>query len=488
MIFFSRLWRELKIILAPMPSKSANNPLCAVSPIDGRYKKYTEPLVKYWSECASMKYKIIAEGEYLIALAEEKGVNLRKFSAKEKNIIRNLYNFREQEAAIISQIELTGYKNIKATNHDFKAIEYYIKDKLGRTSLRDVLEYVHFGLTSEDAGNIAYALMLGESLRNVYLPEIKIIINKIEKLARENKNIPMLARTHGQPASPTTLGKEFRIYAERLNRQLKQLQTHKLATKLNGATGNYNALYAAYPRVDWLKFSQKLIYNIGRERGVALEANIFTTQIESHDSYVELFDIMRRINYIIIDFNQDMWRYISDGWLLQKPKIGEIGSSTMPHKINPWFLENSEGNLGMANALFEFFARKLPISRLQRDLSDSTVLRNIGTAFGHSLIGFKYLNNQLGRIAVNKEKMLKDLNSHPEVITEAIQTILRREGVEMPYEKLKALTRGRVVSMEDFANFIDGLQVSESVKKELRKITPENYIGLASKLASKKLK
>src|SRR3989344_4436394 len=356
MIFFSRLWRELKIILAPMPSKSANNPLCAVSPIDGRYKKYTEPLVKYWSECASMKYKIIAEGEYLIALAEEKGVNLRKFSAKEKNI--------------------------KATNHDFKAIEYYIKDKLGRTSLRDVLEYVHFGLTSEDAGNIAYALMLGESLRNVYLPEIKIIINKIEKLARENKNIPMLARTHGQPASPTTLGKEFRIYAERLNRQLKQLQTHKLATKLNGATGNYNALYAAYPRMDWLKFSQKLIYSIGRERGVALEANIFTTQIESHDSYVELFDIMRRINYIIIDFNQDMWRYISDGWLLQKPKIGEIGSSTMPHKINPWFLENSEGNLGMANALFEFFARKLPISRLQRDLSDSTVLRNIGTAFG----------------------------------------------------------------------------------------------------------
>jgi len=238
--------------------------------------------------------------------------------------------------------------------------------------------------------------------------------------------------------------------------------------------------------MDWLKFSQKLIYSIGRERGVALEANIFTTQIESHDSYVELFDIMRRINYIIIDFNQDMWRYISDGWLLQKPKIGEIGSSTMPHKINPWFLENSEGNLGMANALFEFFARKLPISRLQRDLSDSTVLRNIGTAFGHSLIGFKYLNNQLGRIAVNKEKMLKDLNSHPEVITEAIQTILRREGVEMPYEKLKELSRGREIILADIHQFINSLKISEKVKKELLRITPTNYTGLATKLASQK--
>src|SRR3990167_8130693 len=239
MIFFSRLWRELKIILAPMPSKSANNPLCAVSPIDGRYKKYTEPLVKYWSECASMKYKIIAEGEYLIALAEEKGVNLRKFSAKEKNIIRNLYNFREQEAAIISQIELTGYKNIKATNHDFKAIEYYIKDKLGRTSLRDVLEFVHFGLTSEDAGNIAYALMIGESVEHVYFPALEDIVRKIGKLAKDNKNIAMLARTHGQPASPTTFGKEFKIFEERLKRQTNQLKNHKILAKLNGATGKF---------------------------------------------------------------------------------------------------------------------------------------------------------------------------------------------------------------------------------------------------------
>ena len=432
-----------------------------------------------------MKYKVLMECEYLIALSETRGIKVRKLSGKEKVIIRNLYNrFSLKDAELISDFELRGYKNIKATNHDFKAIEYYIKEKLGKTSLRNVSEFVHFGLTTWDATNIAYALMIGESVEKVYFPALEDIVKKIGKLAKENRNIPMLARTHGQPASPTTFGKEFKVFEERLKRQLDQLRNHRVLAKLNGATGNYNALYIAYPKINWIKFSVSLIAKIGKLRGVPLQVNLYTTQIEPYDSFIELFDIMKRINSILIDFNQDMWRYISDGWVEQKPKAGEVGSSTMPHKINPWFLENSEGNLGMANAMFEFFARKLPISRLQRDLSDSTVLRNIGTAFGHSLIGFKYLNNQLGRIVVNKERALEDLNNHPEVIAEAIQTILRREGAKMPYEELKALTRGKKVALEDFRKFIDGLKVSEKVKKELRKITPQNYIGLASKLTS----
>src|SRR3989344_4082402 len=458
--------------------------LNSISPVEGRYEKYTKELAQYFSESAGMKYKIIVEGEYLIALSETKGVNLRKFSKKEKEIIRNLYKLNDTGAKIINQIELKGYKNIKATNNDFKAIEYYIKEKLSKTSLKDVVEFAHFGLTSEDASNIAYALMLGESVEHVYFPALENVVKEIGKLAKNNRNTSMLARTHGQPASPTTFGKEFKVFEERLKRQISQLKDQRPSAKLNGATGNYNALIAAYPRINWVKFSTSLIHKIGKLRGVQLEVNLHSTQIEPHDSYIELFDIMRRINSIILDFNQDMWRYISDGWILQKPKAGEIGSSTMPHKINPWFLENSEGNLGMANAMFEFFGRKLPISRLQRDLSDSTVLRNIGTAFAHSLIGFKYLNNQLGRISVNKEKTLKDLNNHPEVIAEAIQTILRRESAEFPYEKLKALTRGKSVSLADLKKFIENLDVPPKIKKELLKITPLNYTGLASKLAS----
>ncbi len=458
-------------------------PLNSVSPIDGRYQKYTEKLSAFFSEAAGMKYKIITEGEYLIALSETKGLNFRKFSVKEKNLIRSLYDLDLEGADIINRIELKGYKNMKATEHDFKAIEYYIKEKLGDSSLKDVLEFVHFGLTSEDAGNIAYALMIGESLKEIYLPTLEDIINKIKALVKENKDAPMLARTHGQPASPTTFGKEMKVFEARLTRQFEQLRSHKILTKMNGATGNYNALHAAYPKIDWIKFSENFIETLRVFRNVNLETNLFTTQIEPHDSYVELFDIMRRTNSILIDMDQDLWRYISDGWIGQKAVEGEVGSSTMPHKINPLFLENSEGNFGVANALFEFFGRKLPISRLQRDLSDSTVLRNIGTAFAHSLIGLEYLKRQLGRIKVNKEQMEKDLNAHPEVITEAIQTILRREGEKMPYEKLKELSRGKVVTLEDIHKFINDLAVSNKIKKELLKITPESYTGLAKQLA-----
>lgn len=458
--------------------------LNSISPIDGRYSKYTKALAPYFSESASMKYKILMECEYLIALSETSGVGMRKLNSKEKILIRSVYkNFSLKDAEIIQEIELKGYKDIKATNHDFKAIEYFTKDKLERTSIKDSLEWVHFALTSEDASNIAYALMLSESLKNVIVPTLEEVINKIGQLAKLNKNIPMLARTHGQPASPTTFGKEFKIFYSRLERQLGQLKKYRPQAKLNGATGNYNALAVAYPKIDWIKFSEKFIKQINNQRKSNLEASLLTTQIESSDSYIELFDVVRRVNTILIDFDQDVWRYISDNWIGQKLKEGEIGSSTMPHKVNPWFLENSEGNLGLANALFEFFGRKLPVSRLQRDLSNSTVLRNIGSAFGHSLIGYKYLVNQLGRLQINKEKMREDLLAHPEVITEAIQTILRREGVAMPYEKLKDLTRGKKLLRATLDNFIDELEVSEKVKKELLKITPENYIGLAAKLA-----
>jgi adenylosuccinate lyase len=457
--------------------------ITALSPLDGRYKKYTEGLTSYFSEAASMKYKVLMECEYLIALSETKGLDVRKLSEGEKTAIRKIYeDFSPNDAQIISDIELKGYKNIKATNHDFKAIEYFIKDKLEQTSLKDCVEWIHFGLTSEDASNIAYGLMLSESLKDVYLPALEDLINKIAHLAHDNAKIPMLSRTHGQPASPTTFGKEFKIFAARLEKYSRNLKNVKILAKLNGAVGNYNALAVAYPQIDWINFSKKFLDQINKQRRVNLEMNLLTTQIEPHDSYVELFDVLRHINTILLDFNQDVWRYISDGWIIQKPVEGEVGSSTMPHKINPWFLENSEGNLGMANAMFTYFATKLPISRLQRDLSDSTVLRNIGSAIGHCLIGFEYLTNQLGRIAVNEQKAREDLENHPEVIAEAIQTILRREGAAMPYEKLKDLTRGHNTTLSDLRKFIDGLDISDKVKEELKKITPVNYIGLAEKL------
>ena len=457
----------------------------AINPLDGRYFEKTRALAPYFSEQALMKYRVLTECEYLIALSETKGIGIRKLSEREKIIIRNLYkNFSLKDAQMISNIELKGYKNIKATNHDFKAIEYFIKEKLGKTSLKNVLEFVHFGLTTWDATNIAYALMLSDSLEHVLIPEINKTVRELDSLTKKYKNLPMLARTHGQPASPTTFGKEIKVFVTRIEKRIEELENTKIEAKLNGASGNYNALYVAYPKIDWIKFSRKFIESFNKTRTLKLAPNLITTQIECYDSFIAVFDTLRRINTVLLDFNQDMWRYISDDWVGQKPKAGEVGSSTMPHKINPWFLENSEGNLGTANALFEFFARKLPISRLQRDLSDSTVLRSIGTALGHSLIGYKYLNNQLGRLVVNKEKMLEDLNYHPEIITEAIQTILRREGVAMPYEKLKELSRGKQLKLTDIHKFINMLEVNDKVKKELLKITPQNYTGLASKLAS----
>ena len=417
----------------------------------------------------------------MIALSLSTKTGLKKFSSTEIKKIRSLYEPTAKDFKRIKEIE-------KITNHDVKAVEYFIKEKLKNTSLKDSLEWIHFGLTSYDINTPARGMMLSDALSEVIIPAINSIIDNLELISKKYKNLPMLARTHGQSASPTTFGKEMKVFAVRLQKQSNILKNMRMSIKFSGATGNWNAHVIAYPKIDWVKFTENFIDDLNKRRKIKLELNVPTTQIDPHDREAEIFDCMRRINTILIDYNQDMWRYISDGWMGQTPKAGEVGSSTMPHKINPIDFENSEGNLGIANSLFEFFARKLPISRLQRDLSDSTVERVFGTAFGHSYLAYGSLLKGLKKISVNKEKILEDLRNHPEVIAEALQTILRREAVEFPYEKLKALTQGREVSKEDFNNFIDSLKVNDKVKKELLKITPENYTGLASKLASKKLK
>ena len=430
-----------------------------------------------------MKYRLMVEGEYFIALSDLK--LFRKLSGKEKDVVRSLYELEDSDAKIISDIEIRGYKDIKATDHDVKAVEYYIKDRLGETSLKDALEWVHFAITSEDTNNIAYALMLSDSLQKVLIPKIEEVVSGLDALSKKYKDLPMLARTHGQSASPTTFGKEMRVFSSRVEKRLEGLKSIRIQAKLNGATGNYNAHVAAFPKVNWMAFSKKFIDGFNKNRTQKLEANLVTTQIECHDNYVAVFDTIRSINTILLDLNQDMWRYISDDWVVQKPAEGTVGSSTMPHKINPIKFENSEGNLGMANSMFEFFARKLPVSRLQRDLSDSTVARNFGSAFAHSLVAYEYLLKGLRMISINEDKIKEELRNHPEVIAEAVQTILRREGEKMPYEKLKKLTRGKKITLTDIHDFIKSLQISDKVKRELLKITPENYTGLASKLASK---
>ena len=451
----------------------------AITSLDGRYYEKTRALGTYFSEQALMKYRVMMECKYLTALSLSGKTGLRKFNPKEISVLEGLYEkFDDASYETIKNFEAT-------TNHDVKAVEYFIKEKLKTTSLKNSIEWVHFALTSEDTNNVAYALILSRSLEEVMIPEINKIISELNNLAKKYKDLPMLARTHGQSASPTTFGKEMKVFAARLEKQVGDLKNIKIQAKLNGATGNWNAHLATYPKVNWPEFTKKFIEDFNKNHSQKLIANLITTQIECHDSYVEIFDSIRRINTILLDFDQDMWRYISDNWVTQKTKAGEVGSSTMPHKVNPIDFENSEGNLGIANSLFEFFARKLPISRLQRDLSDSTVERAFGTAFGHSFLAYLSLEKGLGKISVNENKIKEDLLAHPEIIAEAIQTVLRRENYPIPYEALKELTRGKQITMEDFASFIDNLKVSPSIKSELKKFTPLTYIGLASKIAGK---
>lgn len=462
-------------------------PLTAISPVDGRYRATTQALAAYFSEAALMTMRLKVECEYLIALSETKGVGLRALTEAEKTMLRALPQIAIEDAQIIQKIEREGYDGIPATNHDVKAVEYFVKLKLRNTSLTDVLEWVHFALTSEDVNSTSHALALRGAVEEVMLPALEKVADEIVGLARAHADTAMLARTHGQSATPTTFGKEMNVFATRLAKQVGTLRASSVLMKWGGPSANYNAQMVALPQVDWLAFARSFAERLNADKPhlVRVALNEVTTQIEPHDTFAEMFDNLRRINTILLDLSQDMWRYISDGWVTQKPKAGEIGSSAMPHKVNPIDFENAEGNFGVANALFEHLSRKLPVSRLQRDLSDSTVIRTFGTAFGHSLVGYRSLLRGFGKISVNEPALREAFAMHPEVLAEAIQTVLRVADVEMPYEKLKDLTRGKQVTMQDLSAFIDGLDVGPETKARLKALRPETYTGLAGILARK---
>jgi adenylosuccinate lyase len=450
--------------------------LDALSPLDGRYRTAVGPLRDYLSEKALIRERVVVECDYLRELGKAGVVAL---TDEEDALLLSWGNdFSDADAARVKEFE-------KTTNHDVKAVEYFLKEKTKSTTLAGKAEWFHFGLTSEDVNSLAYAFMLRGTLANVIMPALEEIRAALDTLAREHAATAMLARTHGQSASPTTFGKEMRVFESRLKRQMDALAHADIPVKFSGATGTYAAHAAAFPERDWVAFAHAFMARFNaQDAEMHLVLSPATTQIESHDGYAEIFDSIRRINTILLDFSQDMWRYISDGWVKQKPKEGEVGSSTMPHKVNPIDFENAEGNLGVANALCEHFSRKLPISRLQRDLSDSTVERAFGEAFGHALVGYIALHKGLGKIAVDAEAMGETLDAHPEVVAEALQTVLRREGVAVPYEKLKGLTRGKQVTLEEIAAFVDTLSVTDAVKKELKAFTPRSYTGLAGRIAS----
>ena len=442
--------------------------LNAISPIDGRYASKTAALVPFFSEMALIRYRVKVEVEYFIALCELPLPQLASFPKERYAELRKLYqNFGEEEALQVKEIEQT-------TNHDVKAVEYFIKEAFDYLHLKPFKEFIHFGLTSQDINNTAIPLSIKEAVAQVYLPATEQLLNKLYSLVAEWQNVPLLARTHGQPASPTRLGKEFQVFITRLEEQLKTLLAVPYAAKFGGATGNYNAHKVAYPTTDWKAFGTHFVESI-----LGLHHSFPTTQIEHYDHLAALFDALKRINTILIDLNRDIWTYISMDYFKQQIKAGEVGSSAMPHKVNPIDFENSEGNLGIANALLEHLAAKLPVSRLQRDLTDSTVLRNVGVPFGHTLISLQSTLKGLNKLLLNEDKIREDLHNHWAVVAEAIQTILRREGYPNPYEALKALTRtNTAITAETIAHFIDTLQVSDAVKAELKAITPENYTGI----------
>ena len=443
------------------------HPLNAISPIDGRYRNSCEELALYFSEEALMRYRVLVEVEYFIELCELPLPQLKQFDKNKFKALRSIYNdFKHEDALHIKSIE-------KTTNHDVKAVEYFLKEKFDALGLEEHKEFIHFGLTSQDINNTAIPLSILEANAQIYLPAIKAISEKIQLVAKEWKDIPMLARTHGQPASPTRLGKEIYIFHHRLQAQLELLNSITSSAKFGGATGNFNAHAVAYPEIDWIAFSDRFIQRLGLQRSA------YTTQIEHYDNMAALFDSMKRINTILIDLSRDMWTYISMNYFTQKVVANEVGSSAMPHKVNPIDFENAEGNLGMANALFEHLAAKLPVSRLQRDLTDSTVLRNVGVPYAHTLIACKSLLKGFNKISVNADIIKQDLSENWAVVAEAIQTILRREAFPNPYEALKSLTRtGEKINPDTISKFIDGLEVSDKLKTELRKITPFNYTGV----------
>ncbi|HLV15761.1 MAG TPA: adenylosuccinate lyase [Xanthomarina sp.] len=442
--------------------------LNAITPIDGRYRDKVNELAPYFSEEALIKYRVQVEIEYFIALCEQPLPQLESFNSNLFDELRAIYkNFTTLDASAIKEIE-------KTTNHDVKAVEYFIKDKFAALGISEYKEFIHFGLTSQDINNTAIPLSIKEAMNDVYVPEYFILHKKIKELAKDWENIPMLARTHGQPASPTRLGKEIEVFAVRMEEQFNLLNDIPSAAKFGGATGNFNAHKVAYPNIDWRAFGKNFV-----QGKLGLHHSFPTTQIEHYDHMAALFDCLKRINTILIDLNRDIWTYVSMDYFKQKIKAGEVGSSAMPHKVNPIDFENSEGNLGIANAIFEHLSAKLPISRLQRDLTDSTVLRNVGVPYGHTLIGFKSTLKGLNKLLLNESKFAEDLENNWAVVAEAIQTILRREAYPNPYEALKGLTRtNEKITQTSISNFIDTLEVSDSIKTELKAITPSNYTGI----------
>lgn len=442
--------------------------LNAISPIDGRYRKKTESLAPFFSEEALIKYRVLVEIEYFIALCEANLPQLSNITTSTFDDLRKIYTeFSTKDALWIKETE-------KVTNHDVKAVEYFIKEKFETLGLSKYKEFIHFGLTSQDINNTSIPLSTKEAFEKVYLPSLIAVIAKLKELSIEWKDIPMLARTHGQPASPTRLGKEILVFVERLEEQMRLLFNIPFAAKFGGATGNYNAHHVAYPNIDWKKFGTHFV-----QETLGLHHSFPTTQIEHYDHFAAFFDALKRINSIIIDLDRDIWTYVSMEYFKQKIKEGEIGSSAMPHKVNPIDFENSEGNLGIANAIFEHLSAKLPVSRLQRDLTDSTVLRNIGVPIGHTIIAFDATLKGLNKLLINESKFAEDLEKNWAVVAEAIQTILRREGYPNPYEALKGLTRTNSgINQESIHDFIKTLNVSNEIKAELMKITPSNYLGI----------
>ncbi|MFL5753781.1 MAG: adenylosuccinate lyase [Bacteroidia bacterium] len=442
--------------------------LSAISPVDGRYRKVTAPLGNYFSEFALIKYRVKVEVEYFIALCELPLPQLKEADKKLFPSLRNIYlTFSEGDALAIKEIE-------KTTNHDVKAVEYFLKDKFKGIGLEQQLEFIHFGLTSQDVNNTSVPLSLKDAAGEVVFPLLEQIIEKLRSYAKDWSAIPMLAHTHGQPASPTRLGKEIMVFVERLEKQYTQLKQVPYSAKFGGATGNFNAHHVAYPSFNWVDFGNKFV-----NENLGLDRSQFTTQIEHYDNLASWFDALKRIHTILIDLSRDIWQYISMNYFKQKLKAGEIGSSAMPHKVNPIDFENAEGNLGIANAIMEHLSAKLPISRLQRDLTDSTVLRNIGVPLAHGMIAYHSLLKGLDKLILNADSLYNDLEDNWAVVAEALQTILRREGYPKPYEALKDLTRVNThVTAETIAVFIDGLKVSDAVKAEMKKITPHTYTGV----------
>jgi len=445
------------------------NTLNTISPLDGRYANSVNDLSPYFSEMALMQYRLKIEVEYLIALGNEKSIkDLLAFSKDEQSSLRKIYqNFNTAGAEKIKEIEAT-------TNHDVKAVEYYIQSKVKKA----LHPWIHFALTSEDVNNLSYTLMWQDGLKQVYLPALRSVNKELKKLARKYKNASMLALTHGQPATPTTFGKELAVFCARLGRQIDQIKSHSLLGKFGGATGTWSAHMAAFPKTNWTRFAERFIKSLG------LSPNLITTQIEPHDSAAESYHQMVRVNSILTDLCRDMWAYISRGILGQKKVAGEVGSSTMPHKINPIQFENAEGNMGIANALLNHLAVKLPISRMQRDLTDSTTLRNQGVALGHSYLALKNIKKGLSRITINKVTMASELDNHWEVLAEAVQTILRKSGKQDAYEQLKTLTQGQSINAASMAEFVGGLKISKDDKETLLSLAPKSYVGIASKLVN----